>query len=409
MITQPLADKIRPKKLNQIIGQHHLLDTDKPIYQLIKNKTHTSMILYGVPGVGKTTLATVYASELQLPLETFNGATDNKSKLQTLIKNHDDETFVLLIDEIHRLTKPIQDHLLPYIEHGNILLIGTTTANPIINIDPAIRSRCILFEFKPINYEDIAKALKNAYHQLTNTKLPDDIAIHIAKYSNGDVRFSLNMLEVLNSMYDKNITIENIDSYAQNQNFVFDKNGDNHYDTISALQKSIRGADTDASLYYTGVMCLSGDLKTLIRRLIVIAYEDIGLADPQIVQQAVTALLASENLGLPEARIPISNAVILLCNARHSNSAYTALDSAIQDAKHHYPIPNHLKDTHYSGAQKLDHGTGYKYPHDYPHSWVKQQYLPNELIDVNYYKPKNKSENIIYKRYIGLKKLQQKD
>ena len=406
---RPLADKIRPDNIKHFIGQHDLLDENKPLYNILKNKTLISMILYGPPGTGKTTLSKIYAKTLNIPLETFNAATDNKTTLKSLINNHKDQTFILLIDEIHRLTKPIQDHLLPYIENGTLVLIGTTTKNPIITIDPAIRSRSVLFEFKSINNNDISNGLQSIYQRVYNQQIDNTITDTIAQYSNGDFRFSINSLETLLSIYNTELNSQKVHEYMRSQSFIFDKNGDYHYNTLSALQKSIRGSDTDAALYYTGVMCNSGDLDSLIRRLIVIAYEDIGLADPKRVQQAVTALIACKDLGLPEARIPIANAVILLCTTRHSNSAYKALDNAIEDAKNNYPIPYHLRDTHYKGSKKLNHNQVYKYPHDYENHWVKQQYLPDVIKSKQYYHPNTKSETDIYKTYLGLKTLQNKD
>lgn len=261
----------------------------------------------------------------------------------------------MILDEIHRLTKPIQDFLLPYLENGHIILLGATTANPIITIDPAIRSRCAMFELKPVSQDDIEFALKRAWKSFNETNTPVESVFNlIAKSANGDVRTAINILETLHSMHGGQLTINNVNEYVKENRFIFDKKGDNHYNTISALQKSVRGADTDAALYYAAVMCESGDLETLIRRLKVITYEDIGIGDPVRAQQAATALLIAKDLGLPEARIPISNAIVLLCTANHSNTAYVAMDKAIEDAKHAeiHSIPYHLRDTHFSGAQK---------------------------------------------------------
>lgn len=409
-IQTPLAARLRPQQLSDIVGQHHLLDTGRPLRTLIEQHRPISFIFYGPPGIGKTTLAGVIANEYQLPIEKFNAAIDNKAKLQKAVKAHPDESFALILDEIHRLTKPIQDFLLPYLESGQIILLGATTANPVITIDPAIRSRCAMFELKPVDADDISMALKRAWQTFNESSQPEDqVFTKIAQASNGDVRTALNILETMHSMHGDKLDLKHVEDYITENQFIFDKHSDNHYNTISALQKSIRGADTDAALYYTGVMCKSGDLETLIRRLKVITYEDIGLADPVRAQQAATALLTANDLGLPEARIPLANAVILLCTANHSNSAYAALDSAIEDAQNaeRHPIPYHLRDTHFSGAQKLGH-QDYVYPHDYPHDWIAQQYLPKDLVGKQYYHAhENASEDVINKRYLGLRKAQE--
>lgn len=412
-IMQPLADRARPENLDQIVGQSHLLNHQNgSLYKLVQNKQAGSLIFYGPPGTGKTTTAKVIAHIWQLPVEYFNAAIDNKAALQKIVKNHPDETVAVILDEIHRLTKPIQDFLLPYLESGQLLILGATTENPQITINPAIRSRCLMFEFKPVTDHEIALALQRVYGLFKDKQTPDpEIFEQIANTANGDVRTAINILESLYHIQGAHITTAKIKEYAAENQFAFDKDSNFHYDTISALQKSIRGWDTDAALYYTAVMCQAGDLETLIRRLKVITYEDIGLGDPITAQQAATALETSEKLGLPEAEIPIANAVILLCNAKyHSNSANEAIHLAMDDAKNNqaHSIPYHLRDTHYSGADKLGH-TGYKYPHDYPNDWVNQQYLPEDLLQTRYYYPKdNPTEQSISKKYFGFKKLQQK-
>ena len=248
-IQKPLAAKLRPTKLDDIVGQHHLLDTGKPLRTLIEQKRPISFIFYGPPGIGKTTLANVIANEYGLPIEEFNAAIDNKAKLQKAVKNHPDESFALILDEIHRLTKPIQDFLLPYLENGHIILLGATTANPIITIDPAIRSRCAMFELKPVSQNDIEFALKRAWKSFNETSTPVEAVFNlIAKSANGDVRTAINILETLHSMHGEQLTISNVNNYVKENRFIFDKKGDNHYNTISALQKSVRGADTDAAL-----------------------------------------------------------------------------------------------------------------------------------------------------------------
>lgn len=409
-IKEPLAAQIRPQTLDDFVGQSHLLGPHKPLTELINSHKSISFIFYGPPGIGKTTLAEIIAKDYQLPLEKFNASIDTKAKLQKLVKKHPDESFALILDEIHRLTKPIQDFLLPYLESGQIILLGATTENPIITISPAIRSRCALFELKPLTRSDITRALNRARHFIDPAHPIDDHVLDIiAEAANGDARVAINLLDTLSSMYPgDSLDLTHARTYLKQNHFTFDKHGDRHYNTISALQKSVRGADTDAALYYAAVMCEAGDLKTLIRRLKVMAYEDIGLADPVRVQEAAVALLTANDLGLPEARIPIANAIILLCTANHSNSAYVAFDQAGQDAQHAalYPVPYHLRDTHFSGAQKLGH-KGYIYPHDYPHDWYPQQYLPDKLVRRKYYYAHdNASEREINRRYLGLKKAQ---
>lgn len=410
MFKQPLADKLRPTNLNDVVGQTDLVAKDGTLRKIVERNQISSFIFYGPPGTGKTTVAKIIANQWKLPTAYFNAAVDNKAKLQKVINRYPDQTVALILDEIHRLTKPMQDFLLPYSENGHLLILGATTENPQITVAPAIRSRCLMFEFKPVQIDDLIPALKRAY-QLFNEddELSDSIYHKIAETANGDVRTALNILETLHTIKGSQITVADIKQYAGSNHFVFDKDSNFHYDTISALQKSIRGWDTDAALYYTALMCHSGDLKTLIRRLKVIAYEDIGLADPAIAQQAVTALMASEDLGLPEAEIPIGNAVILLCNARHSNSAHDAIHAAmaVAEANQAHSIPYALRDTHYSGADRLGHGVGYKYPHDFPNDWIAQQYLPDDLIHTQFYIPKNLGqETAIGNEYQALKQLQ---
>lgn len=409
-IQPPLADQLRPTKLDDIVGQHQLLDPGRPLRQLIEQKKPLSYIFYGPAGIGKTTLARVIAHELNLPMENFNAAIDTKTKLKTILKKYPKQPVAIVLDEIHRLTKPLQDFLLPYLENGHIRLLGCTTENPMITIAPAIRSRCALFPLTPVSEQDIATNLTRVSHLTwpNDPKLNPKIAKDIASASNGDVRTSINLLETLHTMHGAHITHDDVKQYAGKRHFTFDKDSTYHYDTISALQKSVRGADTDAALYYAAVMCESGDLETLIRRLKIMTYEDIGLGDPVRAQQAATALLIANNLGLPEARIPIANAIILLTTANHSNSAYVAMNKAIEDAKdnNQHPIPYHLRDTHYKHANQLGH-QGYIYPHDYPHDWYPQQYLPKDLLTRTYFSPHdNASENPMKKRYQGLKTAQ---
>lgn len=422
----PLAVTLRPKTIDDIAGQQHLLGAGKIIRKMVDSGRLSSMILYGQPGIGKSTIAFALANSMGLKFVAFNAATDNKKDLQTAIdelKNYDQ--ILLLVDEIHRLTKPLQDFLLPYTESGEVIMIGATTQNPYIEIAPAIRSRAQIFELKPLTVDDMAIVYQKAITALESENNVKNITIEPAGKSlllsgtNGDVRSMLTALEIaVNSSKIKDnmvVTTENIEEVIQRKAISSDKSGDAHYDILSALQKSIRGSDTDAALHYASRLIEGGDLQSLVRRLTVMAYEDIGLADPQAVLQAVTAINTATSIGFPEARIPLANAIILLATAPKSNAAYNAINSALQDVQSgkYSAIPNTLKDAHYSGAGKLGHGTGYKYAHDYPYDWVAQQYLPDDLYQKNpdYFVSKHTSpiEDNLEKTYQNIKRSQHAD
>lgn len=298
---QPLADLMRPKTLDEMVGQKHLLAKGQPLYQIIKEHIPLSLLLWGPPGCGKTTLAYVMSQTLKLPFEKFNASIQNKSQLQKLIQKHSDESFVLLLDEIHRLIKPIQDYLLPYLENGHVLLVGTTIENPIMSIQPAIRSRCQIFEFYPIKAEGIELVLIKAAKEHLNSDLPKKQAHAIANSGNGDMRVSLNILDTLNAMYPQNISMANIEEFARNQHFAFDKDATKHYDYLSAFQDSIEGSDADAALYYLAVILKSGDLESVVRRLKDSAALDVGLADSARVAQVITLANTALEIGLPRA------------------------------------------------------------------------------------------------------------
>ena len=402
MKNQPLAYRMRPTCLEEVVGQQHLVAPGKIIARMIAAKQLSSMILYGPPGIGKTSIASAIAGTTKYAFRTLNAATDTKKELQIVIEEAKmSGTVILLLDEIHRLDKPKQDFLLPHLENGRVILIGATTENPNIAINPAIRSRTQIFELIPLTPEEIHQALKRALTDETkglgnyDVEITDGAMHTLTHFSNGDVRSSLNALELAVKSTPENedgkiiITEEIAGNCLQRKVFAHDKNGDQHYDVISAFQKSIRGSDVDAALHYMARLIEAGELITLIRRLLVIAYEDIGLANPAGASRAVLAVQAAEKLGLPEARIPLANAVIELALSPKSNTAILSIDAALSDVRQGKSgnIPSHLQDAHYQGAQKLGRGMNYQYPHNYPNHWVKQQYLPDTLKHTQYFHP----------------------
>ena len=377
-----LADKLRPKKLDDIIGQSHLIGEGKILTNLVKNKKLFSMIFYGKPGIGKTSIANALVNELNLHYKFLNVTINNKADFDTAImeaKMYGD--MVLIIDEIHRMNKDKQDLLLPYIENGTIILIGLTKSNPYHKINPAIRSRCQIFELHELDSKDIKVGLKKALKNFEDIKVDDDTLEYIANLSSGDMRFALNLLEVSYYSGDKTITIETVKKINSKPVFFHDKDGDGHYDVISALQKSIRGSDVDASLHYLARLIEAEDLDIIYRRLSVIAYEDIGLANPGIGPRVMAAISAAELVGLPEARIPLGEIVVEMALSPKSNSSHLALDAALNDIHKGNTgnVPDNIKTS----------STTYLYPHDYPNDWVKQNYMPKNLIGKKYYIPKN--------------------
>ncbi|WP_139325600.1 replication-associated recombination protein A [Paenibacillus sp. FSL R5-0490] len=403
MNIKPLAFRMRPRTIDEIIGQEHLVSEGKIIYRMVQAKQLSSMILYGPPGIGKTSIASAIAGSTQYAFRTLNAVTNNKKDMEVVAAEAKmSGKVILLLDEVHRLDKGKQDFLLPYLENGSITLIGATTSNPYHAINPAIRSRCQIFELKPLSADEIKKALARALQDkergLGNkqTAVTDEALTHLATASNGDVRSSLNALElaVLSTKEDEEgiikIDLSIAEECIQRKSFTHDKDGDAHYDVLSGFQKSIRGSDVNAALHYLGRLIEAGDLQSISRRLLVIAYEDIGLASPQAGARTLAAVETAERIGFPEARIPLANAVIELCLSPKSNSAYKALDSAIADirAGKSGEVPDHLKDAHYKGAKELGRGIGYLYPHDYETGWVKQQYLPDRIKNKVYYQPK---------------------
>ncbi len=403
MQQKPLAFRMRPRTIEEVVGQQHLVGDGKIIARMVKAKQLTSMILYGPPGIGKTSIASAIAGSTKYAFRTLNAVTNNKKDMEIVAAEAKmSGKVILLLDEVHRLDKAKQDFLLPYLENGMIVLIGATTSNPYHAINPAIRSRCQIFELKPLTPDEVKLALMRALEDdergfgKLKVEIDDEALMHFAQGSNGDVRSSLNALElaILSTDKDENeiihIHVETAEECLQKKSLVADKDGDGHYDVLSAFQKSIRGSDVNAALHYLGRLIEAGDLPSISRRLIVIAYEDVGLANPQAGARTLAAIETAERIGFPEARIPLANAVIELCLSPKSNSAVLAIQAALEDIQKGIvgEVPDHLKDAHYKGAKELGRGIDYLYPHDYENGWVPQQYLPNKLKNKQYYQPK---------------------
>ena len=402
-MNKPLAQKLAPTTLSEVIGQKHLLGEGKILTNLVKNKKLFSMILYGKPGIGKTSIANAIANDLGERYRFLNATVNTKKDLDIVIeeaKMYDG--MILIMDEIHRLNKDKQDILLPQLESGLITLIGMTTSNPYHAINPAIRSRCQLFELKELEINDIKEGLKKAikHPDLKGIQIDDKSNELIAKLSGNDLRYAYNLLEVAYySTDDKKITEEKIRKINNKPVFFSDKNGEGHYDVLSGLQKSIRGSDVNAALHYLARLVVEGDLDSIYRRLSVIAYEDIGLANPAIGPRLDAAINAAERTGLPEARIPLGTIVAEMALSPKSNTAHIAFDEAIADIEKGNvgTIPKHIK----------TNSPDYKYPHDYKGAYVVQQYLPDKLKNKKYYHPKDigyeKNIKEIYERLEKIK------
>ena len=392
-----LSIKLRPKSLKDIIGQEHLVGENKVIYNLVKNKKLFSMILYGHPGIGKTSIATAIAEELGMRYRNLNAVVNNKKDFDTVIEEAKlYDGLIVIVDEIHRLNKDKQDILLPYLESGIITLIGMTTSNPYHAINPAIRSRCQLFELKDLTSDDIKKGIDKAIESnyLEGLTITDEAKNYLASISGTDLRCAYNTLEVAYySTEDKNITLDTLTKISNRTNSLFDKNADGYYNVISAFQKSIRGSDVNAALHYLARLIDAEDLDIIVRRLSVIVYEDIGLANPSMGPRVDAAINAALRLGLPEARIVLSEIVIELALSPKSNSAEMAIDKALEDirTKNIGDVPNHLKNP----------SSEYKYPHNYKNDYVKQQYLPDNLLGSRYYIPKDNKNERVYKEIIN--------
>ncbi len=408
----PLADRIRPSSLDEVVGQKHLIGEGKLLRRIIEHNEVPNMIFYGPSGVGKTTIANIIASNTGKTLEKLNATTASVSDIKRIVDQLD--TFLapngvlLYLDEIQHFNKKQQQSLLEYMENGKITLIASTTENPYFYIYNAVLSRSIVFEFKPLSADDIEEAvqrgieiLKNDVYSSYDVEIEDNVIKHIANTANGDVRKALNAVEALFLAVHPDmdgvirIPLELAEQAVQKKALRYDKDGDSHYDILSAFQKSVRGSDPDAAIHYLARLVAADDLQSICRRVLVMASEDIGLAYPQAAAIVNACVNSALQLGFPEARIPLAEAVILLATAPKSNSAINAIDKALEDIKNTDTgdIPQHLKDSHYGGAKTLGHGIEYKYPHSYPNHYIAQQYLPDNIKDKVYYKfGENKTE-----------------
>ncbi len=404
----PLASRIRPATLDEVVGQSHIIGKDKLLYRAIKADKLSSILFYGPPGTGKTTLAQVIANTTSADFVQINATSAGKKDMEEVV-NRAKETLamyarrtILFIDEIHRFNKGQQDYLLPFVEDGTVILIGATTENPYFEVNSALISRSVVFELKPLAREDIKELIKRAVYDKEkgmgsfDAEIDEEALSFLADVSGGDARHALNAVElgVMTTQRSADgkihINIGVAQECIQRRRVMYDKNGDNHYDTISAFIKSMRGSDPDAAVYYLAKMLHAGeDVKFIARRIMICASEDVGNADPQALNVAVSASLAVERIGMPEAQIVLSQAAIYVACAPKSNAACNAIFAAGEEVKRsgNLPVPPHLQDAHYKGAAKLGRGTGYKYAHDYPNHYVEQQYLPYELKGETYYEP----------------------
>ena len=404
----PLAGRMRPENLDEVVGQEHIIGKDKLLYRAIQADKLSSIIFYGPPGTGKTTLAKVIAQTTQANFVQMNATTSGKKEMQEAVKEAKEalgmfqKKTILFIDEIHRFNKAHQDFLLPFVEDGTIILIGATTENPYFEVNQSLISRSNVFELKSLEAEDIKKLLVRAVTDdekgmgIYQAKVTDEALDFLADMAEGDARSALNAIElgILTTEPGENgqivIDIGVAQECIQKRVMRYDKGGDNHYDIISAFIKSMRGSDPDAAVYYLARMIDAGESVTFIsRRIMICASEDVGNADPQALQVAVAASLAVERVGLPEARIILAQAVTYVAGAPKSNAAYMAVNQALEAVRKRKNgmVPNHLRDASYKGASKLGRGIGYRYAHDYPGHYVKQQYLPDELMGTVFYEP----------------------
>lgn len=417
-MSQPLADRMRPDELNMVVGQHHLLDEGKVLRNILQSGNIPNMIFYGPSGVGKTTVANIAAKRANKRLFKLNATNASVADVKQIVKESEmlfgTDGVLLYLDEIQNFNKKQQQSLLECIENGKVTLIASTTENPYFYVYNAILSRCTVFEFKSVNSEDIELALERALEKFdVNVVLNPDAKAHIANSSSGDVRKAINTLEIsalsarANEEGVRVITLEIVEEATSKKSFRHDRDGDDHYDVLSAFQKSVRGSDPDAAIHYMARLLTAGDLQSVCRRILVMASEDVGLAYPNAIVITKACVDAALQLGLPEARIPLAEAVIMLATAPKSNSAICAIDAAMNDisSSDTGEVPVHLKDSHYKGAEKLGHGTEYKYPHSYPNHYVPQQYLPDKIKNRKYYKyGDNKMESATENYWKNIKK-----
>lgn len=418
----PLAARMRPRTLDEVVGQEHILGKDKLLYRAIQADKISSVIFYGPPGTGKTTLARVIANTTSAEFTQINATVAGKKDMEEVVEKAKatqgmyGKRTILFIDEIHRFNKSQQDYLLPFVEDGTLILIGATTENPYFEVNGALISRSIIFELKPIPVEGVKELIRKAVYDSErgmgayDAVIEEDALDFLADLSGGDARHALNAVELGIMTTERSgdgkihITLDVAQECIQKRVMRYDKTGDNHYDTISAFIKSMRGSDPDAAVYYLARMLYAGEEVAFIaRRIMICAAEDVGNADPQALVVATNASLAVERIGMPEAQIILSQAACYVACAPKSNAAYGAVDKAMQvvEATGNLPIPPHLQDAHYKGAAKLGHGTGYKYAHDYPNHYVEQQYLPYELNGQEFYKPSGNGYEVKIKEHIS--------
>lgn len=418
----PLAARLRPRTLEEVVGQQHIIGKDKLLYRAIRADKLSSLIFYGPPGTGKTTIARVIANTTSAEFTQINATVAGKKDMEEVVAKAKDtqgmygKKTILFIDEIHRFNKSQQDYLLPFVEDGTLILIGATTENPYFEVNGALLSRSIVFELKPLSLEDIRTLILRAVEDhergmgAYDAVIDEDAVDFLAELSGGDARHALNAVEI-GVMTTKrsadgriHITLEVAQECIQKRVIRYDKSGDSHYDTISAFIKSMRGSDPDAAVYYLARMLYAGESVTFIaRRIMICASEDVGNADPNALQVAVSAALAVERVGMPEAQIILSQAVTYVASAPKSNAAVMAVTTASKAVEEtgNLPIPAHLQDAHYKGAAKLGHGTGYRYAHDYPNNYVNQQYLPYELSGREFYTPSGNGYEVKIKEHMA--------